>query len=528
MIMKIRKGVAVGLALALCMSFAACRNKKGKEESSKTFTWFVPIYNGNVIQNAGDQYCWQEIQKRTGTTIEFIHPPAGSENDTFNVRVASGDLPDIITWSWVSNFAGGPTKAINDGIIIDIQKYMDDAPNYKALLESVPGAMSVATLDDGAIYGFTQPTTDPIISATEGLVIRKDWLDAVGMDVPVTIEDWYNVLKAFKTGDPNKNNKADEIPFICTKEAQVSAFATAWGVRNGYHPDPKQGGKIVFGPIQPEFKEFLQEMAKWYSEGLIDAEFPVNARKNIDEKVTTNKAGAFYGTIGSQLGSYNMEGAKQEKNFNMIGVNAPIGESGISYSNNDGLLQRSGNQCVSISKKNKHPKETVKLLDYIYSDEGRTLINWGKEGESYEIVDGKPQYTDLIMNNPEGKTRLDAIAEYSVPIFGYFTPFYLDSYSAINLTLPQQKDAAAIWADMDTSLCMPFLFPNEKEASIISKNGADINTYASECLVKFIIGQTPIKEFDNYVANMKRMGVDNLVKVYQDMYDRYQKKEAGN
>lgn len=521
--MKFKRITAAALALSLALGMTACGNSKDAKTDAEggTFTWFVPMYNGNVIQNAGEQYCWQEIQKRTNTKIEFIHPPAGSENDTFNVRVASGDLTDIITWSWVSNFSGGPTKAINDGIIIDIKDYMNDAPNYKALLESVPGAIGVATLDDGSVYGFTQPTTDAIISASEGLVIRKDWLDAVGMDAPVTIDDWYNVLTAFKNGDPNKNGEADEIPFICTKEAQVSAFATAYGVRNAYHPDLKNKGKIVYGPIQPEFKEFLAEMAKWYKEGLIDSEFPVNARKNIDEKVTTNKAGSFYGLIGSQLGSYNLEGQKQINEFNLIGVNSPLAKDGVSYSNNDALLQRSGNQCVSISTKNKHPLETVKLLDFIYSDEGRTLMNWGKEGESYEIVDGKPQYTDLIMNNPEGKTRLDAIAEYSVPIFGYFAPFYLDSYSAINLTLPQQQDAGKLWANMDDSLCMPFLFPNEEEAATISKKGADITTYASEMLMKFIIGQTPIDEFDNYVEDMKRMGVEELVSVYQAMYDRY-------
>lgn len=523
--MKLKKGIALLLVALLCVGTCGCAKKSANNsESGNKFTWFVPMYNGNVIQNAGDQYCWQEIQKRTGTTIEFIHPPAGSENDTFNVRVASGDLPDIITWSWVSNFAGGPTKAISDGIIIDISDYMDDAPNYSAILDSIPGARSTATLDDGAIYGFTQPTTDAIISASEGFVLREDWLKKVGMEAPTTIDEWHDVLTAFKTQDPNGNGKADEIPFICTKEAQLSAFATAWGVRSTYHPDPAQGGKIVYGPTTPAYKEFLTEMAKWYKEGLIDAEFPVNARKNVDEKVTTSVAGSFYGLIGSQLGSYNIEGSNQSKDFSLIGVNNPVAQNGVAYSNNDALLQRSGNQCVSVSTKNKHPKETVQLIDYIYGDEGRMLMNWGKEGESYEIVDGKPQYTDLIMNNPEGKTRLDAVAQYAVPMFGYFTPFYLDSYSSINLTLPQQQSAGALWAEMDTSLCMPFLFPNDDEAAVISKKGADITTYASECLVKFVIGQKPLSEFDSYVEEMERMGVKDLVKVYQAMYDRYLKK----
>ncbi len=490
-------------------------------DGSLTLSWFVPLYNSNVIQSADDQYCWQEIQARTGIDIEFIHPPVGSENDTFNVRIASRDFPDIITWQWI-NFAGGPGKAITDEIIVDLRQYEEYIPNYRAIIDSIPTAQPNSTLDDGAIYGFIHAVPDPIINATGGFMIRNDWLETLNLEVPTNIPEWYEVLTAFKNGDPNGNGEADEIPYIASSGmGEILNFSTAYKVRSGYYPDPEQDGKIAYGPIQPKFKEFLAEMNKWYSEGLIDPEFPTNARKNIDEKMTSGIAGAFVGAIGSQLGSYNLTGPETTPGYELIGVNSPQTGDGISYTVYDSILQGIGNQCSAISTANEHPVESVRLIDYLYGDEGRTLLNWGKEGESYEIVDGKPQYTDLIMNNPDGLTKLDAVASYAVPIYGYFSAFYLDSYSAINLSSPQQEEAAAKWSAEDTGMCMPVLFSTEEEGDIISKKGADINTYTSEMLMKFIIGQEPLDKFDEYVDNVKQMGVDEVISIYQAMYDRY-------
>lgn len=515
----------LSILLAAMMALTACSGMAMAEgditlpitEEPITLTWFVPLYNSNVLQSANDQYCWQEIQRRTGITIEFVHPPVGSENDTFNVRIASGDYPDIITWPW-ANFSGGPTKALNDGIIIDLKDLMNEyAPNYNALLDGNEVARANAMLDDGSAYGFIHVVPEASINAIEGLMMRKDWLDKLGLEAPTTIEEWHTVLTAFKEQDPNGNGEQDEIPFIASGAGGMEQLAAAWGVRRGFFP---KDGKIVYGAIQPEFKEFVAEMAKWYAEGLIDPEYPTNARKNVDEKMVTGVAGSLYGLIGSQLGSYVTNGKQGNPDFDLIGLNMPLSSDGVSYALNNQMAQGIGAQSSAISSKNAYPVETAKLLDYCYSEEGRMLLNWGKEGESYEIVDGKPQYTDLVMNNPEGKTKLDVVAQYAVPIYGYFSAFYPDSYASINLNSDAQKEAAAMWAEQDFSLLMPVLYPTEAESAIISKKGADIDTYATEMYMKFIIGKESLDQFDEYVAAIERMGIQELVDVYQAMYDR--------
>ena len=132
-----------------------------------TLTWYVPLYNTNVLQSANDQYCWQQIQKNTGIKIDFIHPPTGTGNDALNIRIASNDLTDVITNQWIF-FPGGPGKAISDDIIIDLREHSEYMPYYTEMIDSIPTAGPNSVLDDGAIYGFIHAVPDPIINATGG------------------------------------------------------------------------------------------------------------------------------------------------------------------------------------------------------------------------------------------------------------------------------------------------------------------------------------------------------------------------
>ena len=135
-----------------------------------------------------------------------------------------------------------------------------------------------------------------------GLIIRKDWLDQLQPPVPETMDEWYEVLKAIKTKDPNGNGQADEIPppLDMDMTAINHAFVGAWGVTTGFY---QVDGKVQYGPIQPEFKSYLETMSKWYAEGLIDQDYAATDGTLKDAKVTNNQVGAFSGYMGS-LGRY--------------------------------------------------------------------------------------------------------------------------------------------------------------------------------------------------------------------------------
>ena len=530
--MKMKKRqLAIG-ALILATLISGCNSKNNTPTTEvvkngelplvkepMTLTWFHPLMNSNVISNMDEQYCWQELQNRTGIDIEWVHPSVGTEKENINIAIASRDLPDIMTWTWSSQ-AGGAAKMVEDEVIISLNDYEEYMPNYLALLSENEVADKSARLDDGSLYGFSHIVADESVMVTGGYMIRQDWLDKLGLKAPETIDEWYNVLKAFKEKDPNGNGINDEIPFVCNKGAHFTHMAPAFGVKSGFYPDAD--GKIHYGPIEEGYREFLLTMSKWYKEGLIDTEYVTNETKNVDAKVLSDQAGSLYGSITSQLAKYVKQ--KSGTDFKLVAVKSPADKDGISHSSLDARKHGVNGQTIAVSSKCKYPIQAIQLIDYLFGEDGRMLTNWGKEGESYTIVDNKPQFTDLILNNNEGLSSLDAIAKYAFPIYGYAGPFYIDSYSAINLQMPQQQNAVETWKSESTQMLLPILYPTDEETDIYTDVMTEVSTYRSEMFTKFVIGKEPIEKFDEYVETIKKYGIDDVIAVKQAQYDRYMQK----
>ncbi|HML45440.1 MAG TPA: extracellular solute-binding protein, partial [Clostridia bacterium] len=125
----------------------------------------------------------------------------------------SGDYPDMMEYGW-RGFPGGPRGLLEEGVIIPLDGLIADyAPNLTKIYEESPDAKKQATLDDGANYYFPFLRLEPE-SKAGGPILRKDWLEKLGLDLPVTMDDWHDMLVAFRDNDPNGNGEADEIPFI--------------------------------------------------------------------------------------------------------------------------------------------------------------------------------------------------------------------------------------------------------------------------------------------------------------------------
>ncbi|SHF57521.1 putative aldouronate transport system substrate-binding protein [Caldanaerobius fijiensis DSM 17918] len=478
-----------------------------------------------TMKDYGEMKCYQELEKRTGIHIKFLHPPMGQERDQFNLMMASNDLPDIIYYSWWS-IPGGPGKALSDGSIIKLNDLIDKyAPNFKKLLEENPDIKKQAELDDGTIFCFPFiRSAGALINANWGPQLRKDWLDKLGLQLPKTIEDWHNVLVTFRDRDPNGNGKKDEIPFTGRGSngqgiLDLGNFAPAWGILNGFYMD---NGKINYGPIQSAYKNFLKTMAQWYKEKLIDQDIATNDNKAFDYKITNNLAGSYFGLVAGNMGRYLNLMKPKEPNFDLVGAPWPIGPAGKSYTTTN-LNLKVMNVGAAISSKNKHIKETVEWLDYAYSPEGHMLLNFGIEGQSYNMENGYPKYTDIIFKNPNGLSYDQALAQWAPSISS--APMDQDKrYYEQILQLPEQKEAAfKTWLDADPSLTLPLITPTEEESQRLASIMNQVNTYQQEMMGKFIMGKEPINDstWNKYVNTIKGMGIDEAIKIENAALQRY-------
>ncbi len=510
--------MALTAVLALSTAaFAGCGADKNTEtaEGGNTLSYWCRLSAdvATKYSSNNDNPMYQELEKRSGVKINFIHPSAGQEEAQFNMMMASRDLPDMIEYTWV-DYPGGPQTAINDGVIIDLSDYIAEyCPNLSGLLADSPEHDRQSKTDEGNYYAFPAYNTGSY-RAFGGLVARKDWLDELGLAVPETIDEWETVLRAFK------EKKGAKSPFTGTFNdlTGVNTFNGAYKTSFKFY---LKDGKVCYGPIEPQFKEYMTRLNSWYNEGLLDREIVTNNSELKDAKIISGEAGAFfgYGTGGRYLD------ATRDTNpaFDVTAAQYPVMNKGEEPSFLT-MEWDAGSAQLAVTTECKNPEAAAKWADYLYSEEGGVLLHFGVEGLSYNMVDGYPTYTDLIMKNPEGLSSAVAMALYTranYPCPGLNQdPRYLEQ----SYKYQQQRDGLKLYStyvENARSTLFPEVSLSAEESEEYVNIMADIDTYNSEIFAKFITGAEALDGFDKYVEEIKNMGIERAIEINQQAYERY-------
>lgn len=489
-----------------------------QKETTGKFTYWLEMNPtaATAIQNLGETEYYKKLQEVTNTEIEFLHPPAGQMQEQFKLLIASRkDLPDVIAVDWLTLYPGGPEKAVNDGIIIDLNDYMDLMPNYKAFLESDPDLMKQAVTDEGILYGFHGVNMDSERPCDCGLFIRKDWLEELGLETPETIDEWENVLTKFK------EEKGAEAPFSVTSTNffKYNMFNAAYNVTNDFYLD--ENGNVQYGPIQPEYKAYLETMNRWYEKGLIDPDFASIDNKTLNANMINGKSGAGFGFIGSGMGTWT--NAATEEGYKLVACTNPVLQKG----EEGNILGRYKNKVLitaAVTTAAEDIESICRQFDYLYTEEGSLLKNFGVEGMTYETKDGKPVYTDLILNNPDGLAISEAMAKYvqcSYPGAGQANlPEYQEQY----YQLEEQKEAVDIfnrYSENAAKYVIPPVTATSDESKELGNILSQVDIYRDEKVVAFITGAESLDNFDSFVDEMKKMGIDRAIEIKTASVERY-------
>ena len=485
-----------------------------KEPITLKFLNFLDTWAARTLKTYNDAPWVQEAEKRMGIHIEFIHP---KDDQAIGLIMASGDYPDIIE-AWDGYFPGGAAKAAADGIFIPLNDLIEkNCPNITEYYKQVPLMKKVVTYDDGNIYGFPMNAPDDGKGlAVCGYLINKEWIDKLGLSIPTTLDEWETVLKAFKEQDPNGNGKADEIPFILRGMSHFKWYPMIFGLwgMSSYDQFYQVDGVVKYSPLQPEYKEGLAIMNKWYKNGWLDNDF-----------VTTNTSEAYSqkaesGLVGAQF-DY-ATNAKKVGNTTWVACPYPTLKKGEQPLVGQIYSPYIGGS-VYISSKNKYPVESVKWLDYWYGHEGAMLVNYGVEGQSYTMVDGKPKFTDLIFKNPDGLDKDTAACKYSGLELSW-PKLYFNAggvYREFNSDQPEALEALNLFAKPLNQVLLPpvkLTLDEEKESTDIM---TEVYTYMDEMVAKFIMGEEPLENYDKFVDRLKQMGIEKAIQIRQAAFDRF-------
>lgn len=548
-----KKLVALLLSLALVLSLGACGGNGGSSTSSEaspsstteesgaaaesgdesqaetaetgefqlpivdeptTLSYFVADDSNAAIMTTdwNDNEFYQEMERRTGVHLEFEMVSSADYQTNFNLMIASGNLADMI-YVGASYYAEGVDAAIDDGYFLDLTDLVDEyMPNYEKVRTSDVQYELLSTTDSGrlgAVYELRQSKQGPWL----GLWIRQDWLDDLNLDTPVTFDDYHEVLTAFK------NEKGATAPLILNFSGSDGEFGTMSGglnVLNSWQLD--ETGKVNFGPYMDAWKEYVTIMHQWYTEGLIDPDFMATDERTADmAKVVTGASGVF-AALYTMPSVY--EAASEDPNMNLAPVNPPVMNEG-----DEGHIRlrdsyTSGNTAISADSENW--EVALRWLDYLYTEEGALLANYGVEGDTFEFDEnGEPVFTDKILNNENGWTMTQTVASYLCPSAGIAN---WSDWTRELAGVPEKDQACYdVWSEFSDDWRLPSSVTlTQDESTERAALYADISTIVKEQTAQFISGALDIESnWDAYISALEASGMERAIEITQAAYDRY-------
>ncbi|GHU14994.1 sugar ABC transporter permease [Spirochaetia bacterium] len=511
--MKLLKRVLLA-ALALCcmtgIVFAGGGQGKSGSGGDRVTYWNQWIGPPNGV-GPGDSEYFKRIQAETGVTIDFI--ASSGDREQLSILIAADSPPDIIE-EWWGNFPGGITKSLSDGVIIPLNDLIKQGklPGFAALLASDKEIDQLCKTDDGIYYMLPLVRGPGTYTAFNGMAIRQDWLDELGLAMPKTIDDWTNVLTQFKN---RKGATSPVTGFWRNFEGMVWAYET---MENFY---VRNNRTVEYGFGTQNYLDYLTKMHEWYAAGLLDPDLFTQTDDEMNAKISTGKIGAAYTSIGSGFGRFEQLKPNQP-GMNFVAAPNPMRNANTPFNVINSQF-RVSNVSASISSNAKNIDAVCRVIDYPFTAKGIKLANYGVENVSYRVVNGVEEYTDLIKNNPNGYSMADAMSIYN----GSGNKSFMQEKNQLvqQYVLQVQKDALNVWPTTQGAIrMMPPVTLTAAETSEYARIMSDIDTYVQEMKLKFIIGTEPLSNYPAFRSNLEKMNIARAAAIQQAAFDRFLKR----
>ncbi|NMO97599.1 extracellular solute-binding protein [Paenibacillus lemnae] len=531
--------------LIIAMLAAGCSSgnndaKQPTEGTGSNGTTKISVFaHQGTDQDLSTNQFTKALEDKFNIQLNWTTVPFDGAAEKRQISLASGDYPDMyLLIPWVDRFSQTDLlKFGQQGVILPLNDLIDQhAPNIKKALDSNDYYKAMNTAPDGNIYGLTQLNECYHCSYQNKLWLNTTWLKKLGLSEPTTTEEFKEVLKAFKTQDPNANGKADEVP--------LSGSIETWGTHivpflmNGFiYNDDKSylmlnDGKVDLAANKPEWKEGLSYIKSLYDEGLIDeGAFTQNAEalKKIGNNAGTQLLGAAaagHPAIFVDTGA----DAPQGKDFNPI---APL--SGPHASNATfNFPVDPGATFVLTNKASEEVKvAAIQMLDYIYTEEGQLLGNYGEENVDWR----RPKDGDVPINenaapvfatipgkpgDPSRNSAWGSLAQYNHNRAfrdGWIQGTEIYTGEGYERRL---QEATTLYDGKEPEEVFPLwaIWTDPAAADEMGMMQTNIKDYIDQSTLQFITGGKSLdKDWEDYVAGLEGLNLQGYLDQLQKAYD---------
>lgn len=470
---------------------------------------------------------WDEVpflkglEERWGVDIIWESAPAGADKDVaYNLMLQDADLPQIVFGNkcTTNNMEG----LVNDGIAMDLSGLLETyAPDYWAYLHNPDDInrvkdLALATTEKYGLTHFIGPRHTPENGTWAGTAIRKDWLDALGLEVPSTLEEADVVARAFHEnyGAVVTGVKSWFANCHFMSDGTDSMATWQWST---YLED----GEVKCANIGDEYREYLEFMHTWYEDGILDQNFSGATTDSLLQMVNAGETG-FICTAADYLATHNSDAETYGTGAEWIPIPNIVKNEGdmarAAHANYSAWVGKAGS-FITTNCTEEQLKAALAILNYGYTEEGMIYWNFGEEGVSFEYdAEGNPKFTDLVLNHELG--ILEARKTYTGAATN--TMASAQMWEAV-ATDPQMIEATEIFCSNNVAAeyKVPALTYSDEVKGTYNDLLNAIQSYVNEMALKFVTGEESLDKYDEYVATVESMGLEELMKLMNDAYDSF-------
>ena len=444
-------------------------------------------------------------------TYDWIVPDA-NYNDKMNVTLASGDLPDVLKVSAVQ-FEQLHEAGMLEDLTEVYDKYASDL--VKEFMSAEDGAGLKPVTKDGKIYAMV--SFPGSLDSSDMIWIRQDWLKKVGLEAPKSMQDVIQIAEAFTFEDPDGNGKEDTYGIALNKDLPINAFLLGYhGYLETWIKDAS--GQVVNGTIQPEVKEGLRELQNLYKKGVLDPEFGVKDFAKMMEDVNAGKSGMFFLPQWAPFQVSSM--IKKDQNVDWLPY--PVQSIDDQPAKTQNHLSLGG--IFAVRKGYEHPEALIKLLNF----QAEKMFGESAEKERAAYLNGLTGlgFHNATVSNLPANKNVKAQDEVEQALKTGDTSglgleaklFYddimdyrdgnLDKWHMERIFGPESSQGVIkYYRDNDLIVMNEFIYAPTRT---MNTKQATLDKLRAETFLKIIYGNLSIDEFDNFVANWKKLGGDQI------------------
>ncbi|MGG1555235.1 extracellular solute-binding protein [Paenibacillus ferrarius] len=446
---------------------------------------------------AADNVILKEVEKRTNTKLNITWVTPNNFGEKVNVTLASGDLPDLMLVTDTGNAAF--RNMAKQGAFWDLTEKIKAYPN----LMKYPAITYANTKIEGKLYGV------PRVRPTEGNaqpLIRVDWLNKLNLKMPETVDDLYNVMKAFKENAPD--GQKDTVGFSgYVNEGDMGQFGfieSAFTNSNGKYK--VKDGNLIDVTFEPEMRQMLEWFNRAYKEGLIPQDFALLKHNQAKDLVSSGKAGIFADKPNQEPNFIkDIKSIVPGSNPDMQWMPYLIGPSGAKFA-----AKGTGHFGMFVIPKKVPEAKVNKLLEFLnygMSDEGHELANYGLKDTHFKLENGTYTLTDAALKDPSFQFMQNIFMKY-------------DKYSNVataGLTADQiARDKKLI--DVAEPISTPYPLSG-LVSETNNKLGSEYGKKIQDLKTKVIMGKATLADWDQFVAGLKQD--KNYMKILEEFNEAY-------